>query len=201
MFLRDRQPFLARGTAQVGTRPLTRKELYELAHECKTYAEELAGHDQSRVSLKHCHEFNRWLPKVQSYDLLAAELSQLKGARPIARWQVMILAALIALLLLLSWPSDSGGQWIRSSVPIALPICLFCIYLIPERVYGTTIELVEAKVLTVVESLEKQLHGNSLEFSEAAFHQVKENLQLARQELRQQIDLAYRARRRDGSLY
>lgn len=194
MFWRDQLPFTTQKPAQKGTRPLTRNELYNLSKECREYAIELASHDQSRVSLKHCHEFNRWLPKVQSYDLLASELSNLKGARPVARWQVMIISALVGLLVLLSWPPDQAEQ-LRASLLYLIPLLLLGIYFLPERIYGTTIELVEAKVLAVVELLETKLQSNTLEFSEGAFHQVKENLQFARQELRQQIDLAYRARR------
>jgi hypothetical protein len=43
----------------------------------------------------------------------------------------------------------------------------------------------------VVETLEKILLSQEMQFSEAAFFQVKENLQIAHEELRQQIHLAH----------
>lgn len=173
--------------------PLTRKELYTLAEKCREVALELACQDQNRVSLKHCHEFNQWLPELRAYDLLAPELKELKAARPIARWQVMIIGIALMLLLLFALPSTQIRS-LRMIIAASSTLFLFCVYLIPERFYGTTIELVEAKVLTVVDLLEKHLSSGVLEFSEAAFHRVKQNLHEARDELRQQIDLAYRSR-------
>jgi hypothetical protein len=69
---------------------------------------------------------------------------------------------------------------------------LIILYFIPERVYGTTIELLEGKLLRVVDALDRLLTSGQVEFSEAAFFQVRENLEAARRELRQQIDLAHR---------
>ena len=69
---------------------------------------------------------------------------------------------------------------------------LFFFYFVPERFYGTTVELIEGKVLRIVEMLEAILQKGDLGFTEAAYFQAKENLQAARTELRQQIDLAHR---------
>lgn len=175
--------------------PLTRKELYSLSEKCRDVAFDLARQDQHRVSLKHCHEFNRWLPELKSYDLLAPGLTDLKAARPIARWQVMIISAVLILFLMVALPI-SQARSIRMFTLAISSLLLLGIYFIPERIYGTTIELVEGKVLYIVDQLDKQLSSGVLEFSEAAFHRVKQNLNEARSELRQQIDLAYRARSR-----
>jgi hypothetical protein len=195
-----RLPFslLARAKSALGLdapapmRRLTRKEFYDLAAHCHAYAEELAGYDQTRVNLKQCNKFNQWLPTVKSYDLLQSRLASLKPARPIARWQVLTLAAVVGLLLFLTF----GGRLDQSSGPVILYGFMFSMlifaFFVPERLYGTTIELLEAKVLRVVETLEQILRKEELGYSEAAYFQVKDNLEAARQELRQQIDLAHR---------
>lgn len=175
--------------------PLTRKEFYELAEHCRAYALELARHDQGRVSLKHCYQFNEWLPGIKAYDLMAPALRDLKPARPIARWQVMTLSALLGLVLLFVL-TGRLSPFARTLFPYAFVFLLIFVYLIPERLYGTTIEHLEAKVLRVVETMEKLLLDGSMDFTEAAFFQVKENLAAARTELRQQIDLSHRARSR-----
>ena len=171
--------------------PLYRKDFYELADYCRRYALELARHEQTRVSLKHCHEFNGWLPRVKTYDRLAPRLTDLQPARPIARWQLMALGAVIALIGVLTLP----GRLDRSLSSVILYGYLFGLiifYFVPERLYGTTIELLEGKLLRIVDALEQVLLSGEMEFSEAAFFQTKENLQVARRELRQQIDLAHR---------
>ena len=96
--LLSRARFRLGSSGQTPLRPLTRKEFYELAAHCRAYAQELAKHDQNRVSLKHCYEFNRWLPSVKSYDRLAPHLATLRPARPIARWQVLVLGAITGLI-------------------------------------------------------------------------------------------------------
>ena len=52
-------------------RPLTRKAFYDLTAYCRTYAAELARHDQHRVNLKQCHRFNSWLAELKTYDKLS----------------------------------------------------------------------------------------------------------------------------------
>lgn len=173
------------------TVPLTRKEFYDLAAECREYAHELARHEQHRVSLKHCHEFNLWLPRIRAYDLLAPRLKDMQPARPIARWQVMILFAVAGLLLMLILPGRVD-RFFAVMLPYAFFFGLVILLFVPERIYGTTIELLEAKVLRVVETLEQLLMNEELGFTEAAFFKVKEDLETARRELRQQIDLAHR---------
>jgi hypothetical protein len=170
---------------------LTRKEFYNLAQECRDYALELARHEQARVSLKHCHEFNAWLVKVKSYDLLARPLAGIAPARPIARWQIMALAVVIGFVVMtaLAGPVDRS---LSTTFFYSFFFTLILFYFVPERLYGTTIELLEAKVLRVVDTLEQLLLGQDLGFTEAAFFRVKENLEAARRELRQQIDLAHR---------
>jgi hypothetical protein len=171
--------------------PLTRKELYDLAAHCRTYAEELARHDQTRVNLHHCHEFNRWLAKLKSYDLLARPLASLLPARPVARWQVMVLAGVLGVILMLALPGrvDRG---LSTAIIYGYFFTLIIFFFVPERLYGTTIELLEAKVLRVVDTLDQLLHTSELGLTEAAYFRVKENLEAARQELRQQIDIVHR---------
>ncbi len=181
----------SRQTPPQGQTPLTRKAFYELAERCHTYALELATHDQTRVSLKHCHQFNAWLAELKNYDRLARPLATLEGARPIARWQVMVLGAVIGLILMLALPGRVE-RVLASAITYGYFLSLILLYFVPERLYGTTIELIEAKVLRVVEALEHLLQTNELGLTEAAFFRAKENLAVARRELRQQIDLAHR---------
>jgi hypothetical protein len=174
-----------------GSVPLTRKELYDLAERCRSYAQELARHEQSRVYLRHCHEFNGWLAKLKGYDRLARPLATLQPARPIARWQLMVLAGVLLVFLIFSLPGWVGRN-MASAITSGYVLSLILFYFIPERLYGTTIELLEAKVLRVVDVLDELLHSNEMGLTEAAFFRIKENLETARSELREQIDLAHR---------
>lgn len=176
---------------QVGVFPLTRKEFYELAQECRDYATELARHEQSRVSLKHCYNFNAWLARVRSYERLGPALETLAAARPIARGQVMVLGIVLGLILMLAM-AGRVAQGISTALIYGYSFTLLLLYFVPERLYGTTIELLEAKVLRVVEVLEQIHQSGDLGFSEAAYFRVKENLEAARHDLREQIDLAHR---------
>jgi hypothetical protein len=170
---------------------LTRKELYDLAARCRTYAQELARHEQTRVNLQHCHDFNNWLAKLKSYDLLARPLATLKGARPISRWQIMVLAGIVGLILLFALPGRVD-RTVASTITSGYFLTLIIFYFVPERLYGTTVELLEAKVLRVVDTLEQLLQTQELGLTEAAYFRVKENLEAARRELREQIDLVHR---------
>jgi hypothetical protein len=174
-----------------GTVPLTRKELYDLAARCRTYAQELASHDQTRVNLQHCHAFNLWLARVRQYDMLARPLATLQPARPIARWQIMVLAGVLGIILLLALPGRVE-RGLSYAITSGYFIFMLVLYFVPERLYGSTIELLEAKVLRVVDVLDELLHTKELGLTEAAYFRVKENLETARRELRQQIDLAHR---------
>lgn len=172
--------------------PLTRREFYQLAERCRAYALELAHFDQARVNLQQCHEFNRWLVELKRYDLLALPLRALKPARPVARWQLFVIGLVLGLILLALFSSRfarTGNAVFFYSYVGGLVV----LYLLPERLYGTTIELLEGKLLRIVDTLDGLLAENKLGFTEAAFFQVKENLESARRELRQQIDLAHRS--------
>lgn len=169
--------------------PLTRPEFYRLTERCREYAFELARYEQARVDLAQCHRFNAWLPELKSYDLLEPALRSMKPARPIARWQMMVLAAVMGFLLLL-YLSSINVRTVGFSYTFFFSLLL--LYFVPERVYGTTIELLEGKLLRIVDALDQLLVKGEMGFSEAAYFQAKENLAAARQELRQQIDLAHR---------
>ena len=178
-------------TTDVTPQTLTRSAFYRLTEFCRDYALELAQHDQTRVNLRQCHQFNAWFADVRSYAPLAEKLQAIKGARPIARWQVMILAIVFGLLLSLALGTRLP-RLANASFLTGYFFLLIILYFVPERLYGTTIEMIEGKVLRVVDTLESLLMAGEMGFTEAAFFQAKENLQSARKELRQQIDLAHR---------
>jgi hypothetical protein len=182
---------ISSGGPPPGSRPLTRKEFYDLAEYCHTYALELARFEQTRVNLAHCYQFNDWLTDIRAYDRLAAPLATLTPARPIARRQILILAGVLAVILLLALPTRFDRN-VAVGVFYSFVIGMIIFYFVPERLYGTTVELIEAKVLRVVDVLEDLLTTDDLGFTEAAYFRVKENLEAARRELRQQIDLAHR---------
>ena len=185
--------FLSAGrpTPTRSTRPLTRKEFYDLAARCREEAFELARHDQNRVSLDQCRRFNEWLPQVRSYDLLASRLAGLRPARPIARWQMMTLWLVGGFALYLAL-AGSLSQTASAMILYSILFSTILLFFVPERLYGTTIELLEGKVLRIVDALEQILVADELGLSEAAYFRVKENLEEARRELRQQIDLEHR---------
>jgi hypothetical protein len=172
-------------------RHLDRKAFFDLAAECRTYAAELANFDQDRVNLKECHRFNVWLAHLRHYDRLASRLAAIATARPVARWQIVTLLFVVWVILALALPGMVSQQWAM----VLLGGWLFTVvaaFFIPESLYGTTTELLEAKVLRVVNILLEMLDSGVLEFTEAAFFRTKENLLAAKAELRQQIDLAHR---------
>jgi hypothetical protein len=171
--------------------PLTRREFYRLTERCRTYALELAHFDQTRVNLQQCHQFNGWLRELKGYDRLEPTLRTLRPARPIARWQLLILAIVLGVVIWLALQARAY-RLLSSGFVTTYVFFLFFFYFVPERFYGTTVELIEGKVLRIVETLETILQKGDLGFTEAAYFQAKENLQAARTELRQQIDLAHR---------
>jgi len=179
------------GRSIAQSRPLTRREFYQLAERCRAYALELAHYDQVKVDLKQCHTFNRWLAQVKLYDLLKAPLATLKPARPIARWQLLIIGLVVGLILFVAVSERNSRTWAMSFL-YSYSFLLILFYFVPERFYGTTTELLEGKLLRVVDTLDALLAENKLDFTEAAYFQTKENLEAARRELRQQIDLAHR---------
>lgn len=171
--------------------PLTRKEFYQLAQYCRAYATELAHYDQTRVNLAQCHKFNGWLAQLKAYDRLEPFLRNLKPAWPVTRWQILLLALVLGLIILAVLGGRLLRQW-QTGFFYSYLICLLFFYWTPERLYGTTIELLEGKVLRVVDALDLLLQNSDLGLTEAAYFQAKENLEAARRELRQQIDLAHR---------
>lgn len=169
---------------------LTRKEFYDLAIECRERALDLARHDQHRVVPEQCHSFNRWLAQIKRYDRLSPAIGQMPPARPITRWHLMG-AVLVAWLLFVLFSGQNLSVTGQRALGFVLAGTLLVIFFLPERFYGTTTELLEGKVLRVVETMEKILLAQEMGFTEAAYFQVKENLETARKELRQQIYLAH----------
>ncbi len=170
---------------------LTRKEFYDLTVFCRSYAADLARYDQHRVNLKECYRFNNWLAQVKRYDKLAPALASLQPARPVARWQIMVLLAVIWLILWLALPGRVDRAWMTAILMGGAGTIVVTLF-VPESLYGTTMELLDGKVLRVVDALLALLAKGEMGFSEAAYFQVKENLTAAREELRLQIDLAHR---------
>lgn len=170
---------------------LDRKAFYDLAAECRSYATELANYDQHRVTLAECHRFNAWLAQLKRYDRLAPRLATLRPARPVARWQVVVLMVVVWVLMVLALPGMVSRQWVTILVGSWL-LTIVAVLFIPESFYGTTNELLEAKVLRVVDTLMEILDSGAMDFTDAAFFRTRQNLLEARTELRLQIDLAHR---------
>ena len=170
---------------------LTRKEFYDLADQCRERALELAHFDQNRVNRNQCRRFNLWLARLKTYDQLAPGVQDISAARPITRYDLMAAAVVLWLisLFLLREQLGVGGNRVLAFGAWGLVILL---YFLPESLYATTVELLEAKVLRVVEVLEELLISQEMEVTEAVFFKIKENLNTARRELRQQIHLAHR---------
>ncbi len=175
----------------VTPKALTRKEFYDLTVYCRTYAAELARYDQNRVNLKECNRFNVWLDELRRYDRLAGPLATLQKARPVARWQIMVLLTVVWLILLGALPGRVDRMWTAVLLTAGMGTIVVNLFL-PESIYGTTGELLQGKVLRVVDVLLEILNKSDLGLSEAAFFRARENLLAAREELRLQIDLAHR---------
>lgn len=171
--------------------PLTRPEFYRISAECRRRATELARFDQHRVNLDQCHDFNRWRQELRRYDQLAPMLTNLSPARPIARRQIMIIGLVIGVILFFSLPT-LVSRGLATGLLYAYLIMLLMFFFVPEGFYGSTIEHLEGKTLRIVEELERILLSGEMNFSQAAYFQVKDNLTEAKRELRQQIDLAHR---------
>ncbi len=171
--------------------PLTRKEFFDLAQFCRSYAQELASLDQSRVNLRQCHKFNGWLSRLKRYDMLSHRLQPITWARPIARWQILVLGIVFWLILWIALPGRIDRLLIMAILN-GMVFLLLSLFFIPESLYGGTVEIIEGKMLRIVVALEEILQQNELQVSEAVFFQAKETLEQAHLELRQQIDLAHR---------
>lgn len=172
-------------------RPLPRKEFYELTVVCRDYATELARFDPRRVNLQQCYRFNVWLNQLRAYAPLEPRLRTMKNARPVTRWQ---LGALLLAVWFVAWLGLMGRADRMTNLLLlnGLVLLFILLWMLPERIYGTTVEMIEGKVLRIVESLEEiLLHGN-LGLTEAVFFRAKQNLEQAHAELREQLDLAHR---------
>jgi hypothetical protein len=171
--------------------PFRRKDFYDLTIFCRTYAMELARFDQDRVNLSECYRFNNWLAHLKTYDRLALALRDLKPARPVARWQIMVLLVVAWLITGLAMTGRMDRMW-TAAILTGMAGIVVVNFFIPESLYGTTIELLQAKVLRIVDLLLEILNSGTMDFSEAVFFRARENLLAAHEELRQQIDLAHR---------
>lgn len=172
-------------------KPFQRKEFYALAAECRQYATDLASLDPRRVNLKECHRFNAWRARLLAYQTLGPRLASVERARPVARWQVAILAVASALVLALAL-AGRVDRIVSLVVFNSVVMLALFLYMTPEKLYGTTVEEIEGRVLRVVRELEAMLNEGDLQLTDAAWHQARANLESAALELRQQIDLAHR---------
>jgi hypothetical protein len=172
-------------------KPLTRKEFYDLTAVCRQYALDLARFDQHRVNLKECYKFNNWLNELRGYDQLAAPLRTLQPARPVARWQIMVLETVLWVIVAAALPNYVSRN-VATVILFAFTLLIVSNLFFPESIFGTTIELLQGRVLRIVDALTHLLESGALEFTEAAYFHARENLQVAHDELRQQIDLAHR---------
>lgn len=168
---------------------LTRKAFYELAETCREFALELARREQDRVSPSHSRQFNLWLPQILAYPPLAARLQDMGPARQITRNQVVAGAGLLLLVAAFFLRDELGRTWLNVYFWSG-STALILLWFLPESLYSTTVAQIEGKVLRITELLEEMLLSGQMEFSEAAFFKTKENLGVAREEMRQQIYLA-----------
>lgn len=169
---------------------LTPKILYDLAGQCQTFANDLARHDPHKVDLEMCHRYNDWLSTLRSYEMLTRRIV-LRTARPIARWQLITLGAVIWFFLNIALPNRLDRIYSSAFVSSWL-LGLIILYFIPQQFYGTTVELLEAQLLLLVDALLELSQNGEIQLTEAVFFRVKEILESTRHELRQQLDLAHR---------
>ena len=179
----------------VATTPqlLTPKVFYDLAGQCQAFAEDLARRDPFCVDLQACYRYNEWLPTLHRYEIFSKRV-KIRPARPIARWQLLTLAGVAWVVLELAlprWLDRATSTWLLRSWFLGLIILFF----IPQHFYGTTVELLEGRVLLIVETMQQLLQNGEIQFSEAAFFRAKEMLESTQHELRQQLDLAHRSDR------
>ena len=169
---------------------LTRKQFYDLAHECRDYALRLANYDQDSVNRGLCKEWNAFLPRMRAYDSLRPRLAQLQPARGITRAIVLVSTLLayffIVLVVVRLIPRSASPLLLGISALLVLAVAM-----IPPAVYGTSVEAIEGRVLVVVEALEGLL--DQQQFTEAAYFEVRDTLRQAAAELRQQVALNRRS--------
>ena len=165
---------------------LTRKEFYDLAHECRAYALRLATHDQDLVDRALCKEWNAFLLHVRAFDQLHPHLVQLQPARGITRAMVIggTLLIYFFVVMVVTRLVPLGTTPLLLGVAALL---LLGVVMIPPAMYGTSVEAIEGRVLVVVEALEGMLDQE--QFTEAAYFVVRDVLRDAAAELRQQVFL------------
>lgn len=171
--------------------PFTRKDFYALADECRAYATALASRDPRHIYVAECRRMNAWLHRLRNYARLGPRVALIKPARPVARWQVASLTLLIWLLLYV-FAATRSASLIATLLLNSSVFVLLAFYMLPERIFGSTVEDLEGKLLRVVETLEEMLADGEMGFSEAAYFHARDNLAAAHAELREQIDLAHR---------
>ena len=168
---------------------LTRKEFYQLAHDCRDYALRLATHDQNSVDRLVCHEFNRFRERVAAYDQMKATAAAMKPARPVTRWLVIFITLAIWMVCVLIATLVLSNLLSAGLLLGLTTVLIFTVMMVPARFYGTSVEAVEGRVLLVVEKMQAMMQAGEMEFSEAAFFQVRDVLREANAELRQQVYL------------
>ena len=137
-----------------------------------------------------CHRYNDWLSTLRSYEMLTRRIV-LRTARPIARWQLIALGAVIWFFLNIALPNRLDRIYSSAFVSSWL-LGLIILYFIPQQFYGTTVELLEAQLLLLVDALLELSRNGEVQLTEAVYFRVKEILESTRHELRQQLDLAHR---------
>ncbi len=167
---------------------LTRNEFYKLAHECRDLAQRLATHDQDTVNRAMCGEYNLFLRRVRSYDRLQAPLAQLRPARPISR--PMLLIWLMAGWMIFALLGRQLPPLWYIVIMSAVPFLLISLFLVPQSLYGTTIEQIEGRVLVVVQALQQLLTSGEMNFTEAVYFVLRDVLQETADDLRQQVYLS-----------
>jgi hypothetical protein len=102
----------------------------------------------------------------------------------------MVVGSVLAIWLILG---VVGIRWIAQVGTFTyLSIGLFLtlgVFVIPPRLYGTSVETIEGRVLVVTQALQAILERGELDFTEAAYFTVRDVLREAASELRQQVYL------------
>lgn len=177
-------------SSEIATQSLTPKLFYDLAGTCQTFAEDLARLDPLRVDLPSCHRYNEWIASLRRYQELTKQIT-MRPARPIARWQLLTLAVVAWIVLELALPGRVD-RMLSTSILRGWFLGMVILFFVPQRFYGTTVELLEGRVLLIVETMQRMLQNGDIQFSEAAFFRAKEILESTQRELRQQLDLVHR---------
>ena len=120
---------------------------------------------------------------------LAKPVLELLGAVPTIVYGYFALMFVTPLLQHLI-PGLPGFNLLSAGLLLGLTtVLIFTVMMVPPRFYGTSVEAVEGRVLLVVEKMQAMMQAGEMEFSEAAFFQVRDVLREANAELRQQVYL------------